>query len=61
MLRERAIPWGAEPTLQSTAKCVKHTLDIMIHTIETETAGTDNLKLTEREVQLWLKQKGLRP
>jgi hypothetical protein len=58
MLHDRATPWGADPT-QPIASCVQHLLAIIIFTVESETAGNDNLKLTETEVGLWCDQKNI--
>ena len=59
MLRKRAIPWGEEPTIQPLARCIDHVISMMIHTMEIETAGTDNQSLTEQEAVTWLKAKDL--
>ena len=54
LLIERATPWGDMPTVQSPSRCVAHTIDIMLHTIEAETAGLDNLEVSPQEVTAWL-------
>ena len=59
MLVERAQPWGAEPTLQPVARCVDHTISMMICSIESDTAGADDLGITAREMTNYMKDKGL--
>lgn len=59
MLADRATPWGQEQTLQPVVRCVEHTISMMIHTMETDVAMTDNLKLSEFEAVSWFKAKGI--
>ena len=59
MLRERATPWGQDPKLQPMSRSVDHTISMMIYAMEVETAGTDNLQLTEQETAAWVKEKKL--
>lgn len=54
-LTERATPWGDEPTLQPVARCVDHLVAMIIHIMEVNVAGTDNLQLTEHEAVSWFK------
>ena len=56
MIRKRATPWGSEQTYQPVARCVDHVIAMLIYVFEAETAGSDNLALTEREALLWLKK-----
>ena len=52
LLLERATPWGGEPS-QPIARCVEHLLAIIIFKMEDDTAGKDNLVITEAEVERW--------
>ena len=52
LMTERATPWGGEPS-QPIARCVEHLLAIIIFKMEDDTAGKDNLVLTEAEIELW--------
>ena len=60
MLEERSTPWSKrfEPP-QPMARLVEHTITIMIHCMEGDTAGNDNLQLTANEVTSWLKAKNM--
>ena len=57
MIEERATPWGEIPTEQPVAKCVEHTIQMMIHAIEADSTGEDNLELNEKEVSNWVKSR----
>ena len=54
-----ATPWGQDPKLQPMSRSVDHTISMMIYAMEVETAGTDNLQLTEQETAAWVKEKKL--
>lgn len=54
-LQERRAPWGELPSVQPIARCVAHTLALLISTIEIQTRGSDNLRLTEKEVSDWMR------
>lgn len=58
MLMKRSSPMGAEPP-QPIHRCVEHTIRIIIRTIEANTAGDDNLRLTTTEIALWMKKNDL--
>ena len=45
--------------LQPMSRSVDHTISMMIYAMEVETAGTDNLQLTEQETAAWVKEKKL--
>lgn len=57
-LRERRTAWGDEPA-QPTWRCVAHLLGIIVHTMEQNSAGTDNLELTEAEVRSWIQRSSM--
>ena len=59
MLAERATPWGSEPTLQPMARCIEHTIAMIIYQMEWDVAGTENMKLSEQEAVAWFKAKGI--
>lgn len=60
MLATRGLAWGDAPsTAAETARAVCKTIEIIIHQIEESTNGADEGKLTPKEVQQWLRSKGL--
>jgi len=56
LVRTRGTPWGTDPSNKVVARCVHHMLAMMIYAIEGETAGTDDLNVTEKEVTDFLKK-----
>lgn len=44
---------------QPIERCVAHTAAMLIHTMEVDTAGSDNLRLTQKEAVQWLKMHDL--
>ena len=59
LLAERASAWGAEPRLQPVNRCVAHVVSLLCREVETETAGKDDLHVTQREAKAWAKKVGL--
>ena len=59
MLQERATPWGELPVFQPPHRKLSHTISMIAYTIEADTAGSDNMQLTEKEITSWLRGKGL--
>ena len=57
-LRERRTAWGDEPS-QPMWRCVAHLCGIIVHTIEENSAGTDNMELTEAEVKNWVQRSSM--
>jgi hypothetical protein len=57
-LRERRTAWGEEPT-QPTWRCVAHLCAIIVHTMEENSAGSDNMELTEAEVASWIQRSSM--
>ena len=58
MMHSRATLWGADPS-QPVARCVEHLLAIIIHEVEDDTAGRDDLALSQKEVELWCDQQNI--
>ena len=52
--RQRDGQWGGEPP-QPYHRCVAHLLTILLRSAEDQTAGSDDLRLTEREASAWVK------
>ena len=55
LMHERSTDWGDEP-MQPTARCVAHTIAILVRSMEEGSAGSDNFELTAAEVADWIKQ-----
>ena len=53
LLRDRATPWGEEPTTP-TFECVSQLCSIIVRRIEMDSEGADNMELTSREVDNWI-------
>ena len=57
MLLARATPWGVEQSLQPTARCVAHVIDLIAHTIATdleyEMQG-EQPELSDKDVTDWI-------
>ena len=60
MLLARATPWGVEQSLQPTARCVAHVIDLIAHTIATdleyEMQG-EQPELSDKDVTDWIRNK----
>ena len=59
MLAERGTPWGEIPEDQPMARCIEHTITMIIHRMELDSTGTDNLRLSALEAVAWFKSKGM--
>lgn len=57
LTRTRGAAWGHEPTAQPLHRCVHHLLTMIVCTIEADTAGKDDGKLTASEVSEWMKRR----
>ena len=55
LVASRATPWGDAPP-QPHDRCVAHLLSLIIRTMEEDSRGTDDLVLTEAEVNDWVKK-----
>ena len=55
ILDKRCVSWGGE-LLQPLCRSIDHLIAIMIRTMENETAGDDDLKLTAKEALAWMSQ-----
>ena len=58
MVRARATPWGGTPS-QPIGRCVSHLVAIVFREVEEETAGKDDLRITQKEAEAWAKNVGL--
>ena len=58
MLHERSVAWGGEPS-QPIWQCVAHVLAILFREVEEDSAGKDNLVVTQREAESWAKSVGI--
>lgn len=58
MMQERCLPWGSEPS-QSIERCLAHLLTILLREVEEESQGKDDLHVTQREAELWVKHNGI--
>lgn len=56
LVRERAVEWGAAPR-QPADRCVAHVIAMVLREIEEETAGRDDLRVTEKEARLWVAER----
>jgi hypothetical protein len=63
MLLARATPWGVEQSLQPTARCVAHVIDLIAHRIATdleyEMQG-EQPELTDKAVTDWIRNKSIK-
>lgn len=57
MLRTRRTAWGGPPD-QPMERCVDHLIALIIRAIEEDTAGRDDLKVTEAEMDAWCRAHG---
>ena len=55
----RAVEWGDDSHPQSLARCVDHTIACIIRTVEDNSAGDDNMALTQKETRLWAQACGI--